>query len=687
MKHLFTLLLAILTIFAASALTCPGYYSYLRNDTLIIGNNRIERKFLWNGGNVITVTLSDKQNNHTWNNTATEPDFFIMKEPVNSGNATWEAREIPENEIHPAYLESEITYTLNALQIKRIYRIYADCPAIVTETHLKGYTNALFTGENENNADLKNIESTKDMQNRQLTPVLDRLSLPGKHWKIKAVEFFDVTDRNNTLVFEYDALSYRKNFHKGNILFVRNEENEKGFFFLKEAPCSSVQLSSPGYDFTSEFGTFTVNGLGIDGNDIIQNDWVKTHSSVLGIYEGNELNRLTALRNYQKNIRKLMPERDEMVMMNTWGDRGQDTKVNEAFCLKEVERAAKMGITHFQIDDGWQVGKSPNSALANGSFKNIWSNPDYWKPDKKKYPRGLHPVVEKGEKLGVEICLWFNPSIQDNFADWEKDAQAILDLYNEYGIRTFKIDGLSLPTKQAEINLRKLFDTVLEKTDNAVVFNLDATAGRRAGYHSFNEYGNIFLENRYTDWQNYYPYWTLRNLWQLSKYIPAEKLQIEFLNKWRNNDKYGNDPFAPQNYAFSYLFAITMAAQPLAWFEGSNLPEEALDIKNSIVPYKKIQHEFHSGTILPIGEEPSGKAWTGFQSIDGDKGYFIFYRENNPEEHAYVNTWLPEGIRISCTPILGSGTPFTATTGKQGSIKVKLKDKNTFALYRYTIID
>lgn len=89
------------------------------------------------------------------------------------------------------------------------------------------------------------------------------------------------------------------------------------------------------------------------------------------------------LRKYQKNVRVLTKGRDEMVMMNTWGDRSQDTKVNEEFCLSEIEKAARLGFTHFQIDDGWQVGKSPNSALAKGSFKNIWDNPDYWKPDPK----------------------------------------------------------------------------------------------------------------------------------------------------------------------------------------------------------------------------------------------------------------------------------------------------------------
>lgn len=262
---------------------------------------------------------------------------------------------------------------------------------------------------------------------------------------------------------------------------------------------------------------------------------------------------LTALRRYQKQIRAPRDGRDEMVMMNTWGDRSQDTKVNERFCLEELERAARLGITHFQIDDGWQEGKSPNSALAKGSFRDIWANPDYWKPAADKYPSGLDPVVERARELGIEVGLWFNPSVQDDFAAWEKDADALLGLYRRYGIKVFKIDGLSIPTKRAETNLRRLFDRVEEESGGDVLFNLDATASRRGGYHMFNEYGNIFLENRYTDWGNYFPYRTLRNLWQLSRYVPAERIQVEFLNKWRNADKYAGDPFAPAGYGFDYL--------------------------------------------------------------------------------------------------------------------------------------
>jgi hypothetical protein len=580
-----------------------------------------------------------------------------------------------------------VSFSLEELDVRRVYRVYPDAPAIACDTRLRGKSGDISEGMAGNAADRKNIEFTEDMRSGMGAARLDRLSFDGFHWHTRIVEFADVTDWNNNLVFETDIIPYRKNNYRGNLLFARDGETDSGFFFLKEAPSSAVQLAYNDYDFTTEFGSFTVAGLGMTGQDILPGEWRRAYGCVTGVYTGGEYEALTALRSYQKNLRRLLPGRDEMVMMNTWGDRSQDSKVNERFSLLEVERAAALGITHFQIDDGWQVGRSPNSAIAKGSFTNIWDNPDYWKPDPGKYPRGLAPVVERGKELGVEVCLWFNPSVQHDYADWEKDAAALTWLYREYGIRTFKIDGLALPTKQSEINLRRLFDRVSNETGGNVVFNLDATAGRRGGYHTFNEYGNVFLENRYTDWQNYYPYWTLRNLWQLAKYVPAEKLQIEFLNNRRNAEKYTGDRFAPANYSFDYLFATTMAGQPLAWFEGTGLAEDMLGVSEQIDAYKKVQHDFHSGVILPVGDEPSGRSWTGFQSVvSANRGYFIFFREDTPGDTCDMATWLPEDKKVRLTPILGSGKAATRRTGRGGTLTVELPTPNSYVMYKYETI-
>jgi len=673
--------------YLVSALTSYGasWYARMDGDTLSVGNSLIERRYLWNGGHLKTLSLEDKTTGALHMSLTLRPDLVLAKGADAGTDARLLTKVIPQSEICPSYLKVTVAYSLGSLDIRREFRIYEDTPAIACDTWLKGRVDNLASSAEGNMSDRKNIEFAEDMKSGQVTALLDQIHLPGQHWHAKAVEFWDVTDWNNNLVDERDVVTYRKNRYRGNLLFARDGETGNGFYFLKEAPCSSVQLAYKGADFIAEFGHFMVTGIGVCADDISSDEWTKTYSVVVGVYGEGELSALTALRKYQKNIRLHVPWRDEMVMMNTWGDRSQDSKVNEKFCLEELEKASRLGVSHFQIDDGWQYGKSPNSAVAKGSFKNIWDNPDYWTPDPDKYPRGLKPVVEKGRELGIEIGLWYNPSIQNDFADWEKDAAAIVGLYRKYGIRIFKIDGLGIPSKKAEKNLRRLFDRVLEQTDNAVMFNHDATAGRRGGYHMFNEYGNIFLENRYTDWGNYYPYWTLRNLWMLSKYVPAEKIQVEFLNKWRNDRKYEGDTFAPSVYSFEYVFAVSMAGQPLAWMEASNLPEEAFDIAPVIKGYRDVSADFHSGVILPIGEEPSGRSWTGFQSICSDKeGYVLVYREASERGDAFVKTWLSEGVKVKFTPVLGYGKAFTAKVDRNGEIRFALPEENSYALYRYT---
>ena len=85
----------------------------------------------------------------------------------------------------------------------------------------------------------------------------------------------------------------------------------------------------------------------------------------------------------------------------------------------------------------------------------------------------------------------------------------------------------------------------------------------------------------------------------------------------------------------------------------------------------------HSGTILPIGDEPSGRSWTGFQSLKKDRGYLIVYRENHPEGTAEVETWLPEGVTVRCTPLMGHGKAMTAVTGRRKAGNTSLHQSMT----------
>lgn len=75
MKRLFATLVVASTIYSLYAReTC---YSELKGDTLAIGNECIERKFIWNDGNLITYSLSDKVNRKTTFTVKQAPDFLF----------------------------------------------------------------------------------------------------------------------------------------------------------------------------------------------------------------------------------------------------------------------------------------------------------------------------------------------------------------------------------------------------------------------------------------------------------------------------------------------------------------------------------------------------------------------------------------------------------------------------------
>ncbi len=657
---------------------------HLAGDTLTMENNRIKRTWLWNKGSLITLRLEDKQHPTIWQAGNKQPDLVLPGEGIVGADSWLAAEKVSADLQYVAHVRVTVFYKLGGLEIKKLFKLYEDVPAIACEWYIRGQASQRWVKPLSNAADLQNIEKLTANTEAGKVPMMEQLHLPGRHWQVEAVEFYDITDRFNTLVHPTRALTYRDCLYRGNLLFAENTEQQAGFFLLKEAPTSNVQLAYPNGDFLVNDGSFRLVGLGVDSADIHTEKWTRGYGYVTGLYHSGELNRLSALRTYQQRIRPYLPERDEMIMLNTWGDRGQDTRVNEAFCLNELALASRLGITHFQIDDGWQAGRSANSAFG-GSYKNIWDNPNYWTPDPARFPNGLTPIVKRGKELGIEICLWFNPSIQHDYEDWEKDADALVKLYNTYGIRTFKIDGTAIPNKLSEERLRSLYNRVMEATGWKAVLNLDATAGRRGGYFFFNEYGNIFLENRYTDWQNYYPYWTLRNLWMLSRYVPAQMLQIEFLNKWRNTEKYGDDRFAPARYSFDYLFATTLTAQPLAWMEAANLPGEAFATGETIKQYQTIRRDFHAGQIFPVGQEPSGRSWCGFQSVRGNEGYILVFREDNEAGSYAMPCYFDAGRRIAFTPVLGSGSAFEATAGIRGEITFRMEQPNGFALYRYTV--
>ncbi len=654
--------------------------AWLKNDTLVVRNSRIEQKWLWNNGDLKDLSIKDCLSGKIifFDHSITS---FLPGNHHFQKNSSLKIQTRSKDLSYPEHLEVSVANQYLGLQLTRIFRIFPGVPAISSDYLLK--YRSLIQERNEAGQKADGTEQGLKKAEERAGFSIATLRFNSPHWQIKAVAFRDVTDRQDNLVWEKEFIPYRMaEIIEGNLLFADDLAGETGFFLLKEAPNGKSQVNYPGYDFSVSNKELSIpfSGFPHQSDD---ETWIKGYTITTGI--GKE----EGLRSYLKNSVNYDPAVYEMVMMNTWGDRGQDGKISEQFILRELETAAKLGISHFQIDDGWQQGLSANSANKSGRLWDAWT-PDNWQLNKERFPNGWTAILKKAKEKNISLGLWFHPSNENSYARWETDAGIIINLYRETGIRYFKIDGVEIPDKNAEINLRRFFEKVKQETNGQVFFNLDLTAGTRGGYFMFRNAGNLFLENRYTDWGNYYPFHTLRNLWTLANYFPPEFLQVEFLNKWRNPDKYpAQDPFAPSRYKLDYLFAITMAGQPLAWFEATGLPDHAFADPELIRKYRAVQQDFHAGQVFPVGDEPSGRSWTGFQSIGPEHGYLLIFRENTEKKEAWIKTFLPEGKTVILRPVLGQPGEKTrkVKVSSGGQIPFNLPEMNSFILYEYKLTD
>ena len=145
--------------------------------------------------------------------------------------------------------------------------------------------------------------------------------------------------------------------------------------------------------------------------------------------------------------------------------------------LEELEQAGRLGITLYQIDDGWQNGTSANSVNPGGVWNGYYAaNADFWEVNPLRFPNGLEPVAAFAKSKGVHLGLWFSPDSSHEFANWKKDSETLIGLHRRYGIAAFKMDGVKLTSKVSEENLAKLIQQVLTETGGNVFFNMDVTA-------------------------------------------------------------------------------------------------------------------------------------------------------------------------------------------------------------------
>jgi alpha-galactosidase len=606
---------------------------------LIVGNARFERTWMAADTGLVAVSFVIKEPDVEWLSDA-------ARKVKPAGKLEASASPGRRSMVGSEGLRVEVAVS-GKLPERRVLWVFPELAGVIGE-RLDGVEEAQLTEQRQTSG----IEAEPVKAAPAAGGGGEMLRLEPRHLRVTEFSLRDQTDHHNELLHEREWLLWANESPveiRGCVLTAENPLDGSGIAFLKLAPLPHARPDPQAVDFLVRPGARTVA------------TFFKGYPVAAVAYRGGKAGRTQALHAVQRVLRNHLPGRDGMFLSNTWGDRSRDARIREDFLLKEVEAGAALGVDVVQIDDGWQKGRSSNSADARG--KGVWNgywaaDPEFWTPDPGRFPNGLESVVKAARSKGMKFGLWFGPDSSKDAANWQKDADHLLEMHRAHGIDYFKIDSMKSLNAVSLQRQRAMFDRMLEGSKGAMTFDLDVTAEVRPGYFGLTDIGPVFVENRYTDWGSYWPHLTLRSLWSLSHAVDPLRLRIEVLNNARNVEKYGDDPLAPARYRADTLFAIAMMANPLGWFEVSNLPEKYVtQMKPLVATWKAERERMHGGSIVPIGSVPDGVAWTGFSSSasDGKGGYVLLFRELN--ESADFSPDLPLlGKSSRATVIGGRGT-------------------------------
>lgn len=481
------------------------------------------------------------------------------------------------------------------------------------------------------------------------------IKLKGEHWIVRSVKLHAFTDENDTLTEENEYNLFQMDMKplQGEIFFLENPQESNAIIIISETP-----------DYQT--ATLTIN----KGVVTVENG---NNNLAIGYCKMGECEALC--REFYRHIKK---NEKLFTMSNTWGDCNGFSRVCQDFVLKEIDAAKEIGVDIVQVDDGWQKGNTADRTLRDEFDRRIFKG-DFWELDSTKFPNGMKFVTEYAEKDNIKVGMWFAPDSHDEFALLERDKAVLRKAYEEWGIRFFKLDMFWVSSDKDRDQFLELLREIYSFGDDVAV-QLDVTRDLRMNYLCGHKYGSVFVENRYAKSANSFPHRVLRNMWMISKYIPTSKFQFELTNPDLYKECYAEtDPFVPSLYDMDYLFATVMLSNPLFWMEMQFLSDERkAQLKEIMDVWKKNRDILANADIMPIGDKPNGRSFTGFYiSTNKEPQYLLLFREVTEENSAMIKC----PVKTAKTEILASNSE-VKTEIINGFVTVEFAKQRSYAFIK-----
>ncbi len=170
---------------------------------------------------------------------------------------------------------------------------------------------------------------------------------------------------------------------------------------------------------------------------------------------GDGLNELSQRFHDELRARPQHPQRPRPVTLNTWEAVYFDHDLDTITAL--AERAARVGVERFVLDDGWFRGRRDDTAGLGDWFVDA----DVW-------PDGLQPLIDRIHDLGMEFGLWVEPEMVNLDSDlaWAH-PEWILRARGEYPVPSRQQHVLDLAHPDAWQYLLDRLDALLAEYDIA----------------------------------------------------------------------------------------------------------------------------------------------------------------------------------------------------------------------------
>ncbi len=647
-------------------------------DAIIARTGKIERKWVRTHAGLLTTSVNDpvsKKNYRTKPNPAITCDWNLpgaMNATSEASFVSFDVRESDDEGFINRHLEvvTRFRYDSARLELQHIVWVFPNAPGIRVQLRVKAMEGFKSDG-------LPDKETTKEYYGHTLSVPSARAEYLPLDFSVKNRRLYwgyyndpgSRHDQSRDMLKEEVVLGYPV-FQDEDIDWASGacvEYGNTGIMVVKEShKCANQQGHYTGSFYAGPDG-LKVTGWGLKPDEIVTDRFRECWANWTIVYNGGNDGMQLALKQFDRARYPVFPERDIMIVNDTWGPAdpygAQFTK--EDYLLKEIPLLSDLGVDVLRIDDGWQI--------------NPWGGEkEVFLPG---YPDGWKNITAACNRHNVKLGLWV--------AIRRAKQKDLLYNLDEAKVVTWKVDFDHLNDRAAFenrfIGIREIMKHAWMKTQFSFCPEYNHP---RYGWYYAKEYGSIYFQNLQEALPEHLimvPYQVLRQNWLMSKYLNGNKLQVLLQNPKRVDARYSDAP----GHGHGYCFAMGIPFVPVFFQSAQFLDNEGRkELKELIALYKNHRKNLFECYNFPIGDIPANDTWSGFQftNENTDGGYLLFFRElHNPEAKKPMRLKFLAGKIIKITD-LKTGTSRQTKVPADGMIEFMLKNPADFAFLQYAVV-